>query len=229
MNKRRGSGSTSRAAAGSSTSRVHFRIRRERAQSEMLKRSSRFVLAAGVALALLAASASSANRDPKNMVLRLQDMPTGLAVTTSLYTSVAAAAKSGSVSVAQYKAWGYLTAYESDFEKKGSIGDMLTSASQITSSVTVYRTSAGAAKSLASSVATCNKAPFKELSVGATIGDKAHLCSATRKSGGVTVQIYAVLWRRGDLKAAVLTAGVVGGTSPTQAVKLAQVQDKRMR
>jgi hypothetical protein len=195
----------------------------------MLKHSLRLVLAAGVALTVLAASASSASRDPKYMVLRLQDMPTGFETTTSHYTSVTAAAKSGSVSVAQYKAWGYLTAYESDFSKKGSVGDLLASASQVTSSVTVYRTSAGAGKSLASSVATCNKAPFKELSVGAKIGDESHLCSATRKSGGVTVQIYAVIWRRGQLKAAVLTAGVVGGTSPDQAVKLAKVQDKRMR
>jgi hypothetical protein len=180
-------------------------------------------------LALLVASASSASRDPKNMVLRLQDMPTGFELTTSHYTSVTAAAKSSSVSVAQYKAWGYLTAYESDFSKKGSISDLLSSASQITSSVTVYRTATGAGKSLASSVASCNKSPFKELSVGAKIGDEAHLCSATHTSGSVTGQVYAVLWRRGRLKAAVLVAGVAGGTSPDQAVRLAKVQDKRMR
>ena len=197
----------------------------------MLKRVARSLKAVvfGLVIALLVASTSSANRDPKNMVLRLQDMPTGFELTKSYYTSVTGAAKGSSVSVAQYKAWGYLTAYESDFSKNGSLGDLFSGASQVTSSVSVYRTSAGAGKSLASSVAACNKAPFKELSVGAKIGDEAHLCSATHKSGSITAQVYAVLWRRGQLKAAVLVAGVASGTSPDQAVRLAKVQDKRMR
>jgi hypothetical protein len=187
------------------------------------------VVVFALALALLVASASSASRDPKNMVLRLQDMPTGFELTKSHYESVTAAAKSSSVSVAQYKAWGYLTAYESDFSKNGSLGDLFSGASQIASSVTVYGTSTGAGKSLASSVASCNKPPFEELSVGARIGDESHLCSARHKSGGVTAQVYAVLWRRGQLKAGLIVAGVVGGTSPDVAVKLAKLQDKRMR
>jgi hypothetical protein len=180
-------------------------------------------------LAFVGGAVAGGSLDPKQMVLRLQDMPTGSASSSGTgYKDAAAAANGGHVSVAQFKKWGYVIGYEADFSTSGSVSDLLTSASQFTSSVSVYRSSFGAAESLADSVAECHKATFKELSVGAKIGDEAHLCSATQKNGNVTAQIYAVLWRHGRLRGSVLTGGVVGGTSPTQAVKLAQTQDKRM-
>ena len=100
----------------------------------------------------------------------------------------------------------------------------------ITSSASVYATSAGAEKSVASSATACNKAPAHELSIGgAKIGDEAHLCSMVRKSGGQTFRFYAVIWRRGAVKAAVFTGGLDGRIAPNQAVSLARLQDKRMK
>lgn len=188
-----------------------------------MTRGAKTILTSAVSLALLAGTASGANPDPKQMVLRLQDMPTGFEAAGSGYKSVTAAANGSTVSVAQYKAWGYVTAYEAHFRQNGNLGDLFSGVSQVTSLVSVYRTSGGAKKSLASSAATCAKSPFQELSVGAKIGDEAHLCARS-----VPAQVYAVLWRRGRLKAAILIAGVAGTTSPKQAVALAETQDKRM-
>jgi hypothetical protein len=94
---------------------------------------------------------------------------------------------------------------------------------------TVYRTAGGAKKLLVSSAAHCATPPSKELSVGAKIGDEAHLCAATRKSGSMTLQAYVVLWRHGRGQSSSLVGGVAGTISPKQAITLAEAQDKPMR
>jgi len=188
------------------------------------------ILACALFLALLTGTASGGTPDAKKMVLQLQELPTGFAVAVGTgYRSIAAAAKEDTnVSLAQLKAWGYVTGYEADFRASGSPGVLRGGASQIASTVSVYQSASGAERSLASSVAACHVSPYEELSVGAKIGDEAHLCEVTTKSGNVKVQVYAVVWRRGRVKGVVLTAGLLGGASPTQAVKLAEVQDGRM-
>ena len=74
----------------------------------------------------------------------------------------------------------------------------------------------------------CQKPPFEELSVGARLGDEAHLCAFTQKRGGFTAQGYAVVFRRGRFKATIISAGLKGGTSATEVVSLAKVQVARM-
>jgi hypothetical protein len=182
-----------------------------------------------VALLAIVTGAALASTDPKGLVLRLQDMPTGFKVKSASVKSAAAAVKEGGVTLAELKSWGYVTGYEADFDRDVSLSNALTGPIEINSSASVYRTKQGVARSLASSAAVCNKRPYEELSVGAKIGDEAHLCSATSKANGYTYQTYAVLWRRGVMKAAVIVAGIKGGVSPEQAVALAKLQDKRMR
>ena len=64
----------------------------------------------------------------------------------------------------------------------------------------------------------------REISVGARIGDEAHLCAAT----GAAVA-YLVSWRRGRIVAQVGIGGISSlRASPTAAVRLALRQDKRM-
>ena len=53
------------------------------------------------------------------------------------------------------------------------------------------------------------KSPFEELSLSERIGDESHLYEFTKKSGEVTAQGYALLWRRGNLRATI----IVGGTA----------------
>ena len=188
----------------------------------------RLALLVAVLLVALPAVASASSPDPKRMVLTLQDMPTGFKVDTSHYYDAAAASKSTDVSQAQLKKWGYVTGYETDFSRDVSLSHLLTGAIDIASSASVYRSETGAEESLALSVDACHKAPAQELSVGAKIGDEAHLCSSAQRSGSYTFQVYAVMWRHGRLKGAVIVAGIKGGVSPTQAVKLAQLASKRL-
>ena len=181
-----------------------------------------------VALTFVAASGASPVPDPRSLGLRLQDLPAGFRVKSASVDSAAAAVKEGGVSLAELKSWGYVTGYFAVFDRDVSLSNALTGAIAIESTASVYRTKPGVEKSLASSAAACNKPPAQELSVGARIGDEAHLCSVVKKSGGYTLQTYVVLWRRGDLKASVLITGIKGGVSADQAVSLARVQDKRM-
>lgn len=174
-------------------------------------------------------AAAASALDPKQMVLRLQDLPTGFQTATGTgYKSIQDAAKNSTVSVAQYEAWGYLRGFEADFSLNGSLGDLMSGAAGIVSSASVYRNPAGAEQSLSSSVKQCSRSSSRELSLSRKIGDEAHLCVAEHTSGGVTAQAYAVLWRRGRVKAAILVGGLVGTTSPTEAVRLAQRQNARM-
>jgi hypothetical protein len=193
----------------------------------------RTVFSGAIALAaatlILVASASAANPNPKQMVLRLQDLPTGFQSAGHHYKSLSAAANGNRFSEAQYRAWGYVIGYEADFSQNGSLADLFSGATEITSTASVYRTSAGAEKSLASSAKACSQSPSTELSVGVKIGNEVHLCSIVRKSKGVTVQVYGVMWRRGRVKAAVLLGGPKGSVSPKQAVTLAKRQDGRIR
>ena len=187
-------------------------------------------VAAAAALLLLAlAATASTTPNLKTLVLGLQDMPTGFRVKSHHFESLAAAAKSGHQPVSELRKWGYVNGYEVDFSRDVSLSTLVRGAIEVESAVSLYRSRAGVRASLAYSARRCNKAPAHELSVGAKIGDAAHLCSLVKKSGGYTIQTYTVVWRRGRLKAAVLIAGLKGGVAPNQAVSLAKVQDRRMR
>jgi len=196
-----------------------------------MTRSAKTILTSTLFLALLSGTASAAHPDPKKMALELAEMPIGFAAGpgTGYQSITTLAQEDASVTLAQLKAWGYVTGYQADFSTGASPGGGSGGATQIDSSASVYGSASGAEKSLASSVAACRKSPYRELPVGTKIGDEVHLCSVTEKSGNVTVQVYVVLWRRGRFEGAVLTGGAKGGTSATQAVKLAEVQDKRMK
>ena len=155
-------------------------------------------------------------------------MPTGFEATSAHVISAAAAAKEGGATLAELKSWGFVTAYEADFDRDATLSHALTGAIEIDSITSVFRTKKGAEKSVARSEAVCHKPQAQELSVGAEIGDETHVCSFVKRSSGYTFQIYGVVWRRGNLKGAVIVVGIKG-VSPDQAVSLARVQDKRMR
>lgn len=178
---------------------------------------------------VFAAIAAASSSDPKQMVLRLQEMPTGFSPASGSYYPITKAAAENGQPIAKLREWGYQTGYEADFKiNSGSLTDVFTGPIDITTSATVYRTTGGAKASLASSAAACRKAPVSELSVGAKIGDEAHLCTLTKSSEGITGRAYIVIWRHGRYKGAVLLVATTSGASPTTAVSLARTQDARM-
>jgi hypothetical protein len=184
-----------------------------------------------LAVLVACASASGASPDPKRMVLRLQDMPTGFKVGKHRYYSTpeAVASTSKVLTTADFRSWGYVTGYEADFARDPSLADLASGgAIQIISITSIYRSSVGAHRSMVKSKQFCRKPPFQEVSVGARLGHEAHMCSYTETQGGFTAQVYVVVWRKGRFKASIFLAGLKGGTSASEAVSLAKVQLGRM-
>jgi len=172
-----------------------------------------------------ACGSRSTKADPKQMVLQLQDLPMGFhARSGSGYTPSLAAPNESVVNAAQYKAWGYVTGYAANFSKNSSVA---VGTGLITSTAIVYRTSAGPEKSLASTVRVCSRPPLHELSLGTRIGDEAHLCVMAIMRGGMNVNTYALMWRRGRIAASIAVSGSAG--TPKQAVALAELQDNRIK
>jgi hypothetical protein len=136
-----------------------------------------------------------------------------------------AAVKRGAVvNAEQAKAWGYVTSYSANFITNSRVAR---GTGLITSTASVYRTSVGPEKSLASTVKACSQPPLHELSLGTRIGDEAHLCMMTIKHDGMNVNTYVVMWRRGRIAASIAVSGPAG--TPEQAVALAKRQDRRIK
>lgn len=183
-----------------------------------------FVLAVAVTTA---AVAWASRPDPKNLVLRLADMPTGFSVKKAHYESITQAAKDDSTPLATFKRYGYIAGYEADYDRDVSLTDMATGAIEIDSIVVIYRDKAGPSWGLQKTGDSCHTRG-KLLSVGARIGDDALLCSVARSSGGTHLQVYVLSWRDRRFRGTVLLAGVAGGVSPSQAVRLAKLQEARI-
>jgi hypothetical protein len=178
----------------------------------------------------LHAVASAAILDPKPLTLRLADLPSGFAMKTAHYVSLAAAAKSGPVGAATYRKWGYVNGYEADYTQQGELGELLTGAGEVDSYASVYASDQGAIASWRAANASCRhlKQACTRLALAGKIGDRARLLKLTRKSGGATVTAYSVVWQRGQLRATIFAAGVGVGPSATSVVALARKQDRRM-
>jgi hypothetical protein len=182
------------------------------------------LVAAGIGTAIFVllltwvAAAVAGNLDPQRMVLTLQDLPTGFRLSSSRHVSPKDVANARGASVNQVTGWGFLGGYSTAYfeylgASKVAVG--------IGSGVTVYRTATGAEASLLK--ASCPP-DTHEVSVGARIGDEAHLCAATGAGA------YLLSWRRGRIVAQVSIGGISPLlASPTAAIRLALRQDKRMR
>jgi hypothetical protein len=166
-----------------------------------------------------AAVAWASRPDPKHLVLQLADLPTGFSVKKAHYESIAQAAKDDSTPLSTFKQYGYVVGYEAEYTRD---------AIEIDSVVAIYRDKAGPSWGLQKTGDACRE-HGKLLSVGARIGDDAVLCSVASTSGVTHVQAYALSWRDRRFRGTVLLAGIAGGVSPNQAVKLAKLQQARMK
>jgi hypothetical protein len=189
----------------------------------------RFRVPVLVALALLpAAGAAGAGTDPKSYVLELRDLPTGFDLISGRSVDNETAARESRSTLAQFRAWGRLGGYDRTFERKVDISRPIKGAALIESAASVYRTAEGAHASLAETRTGCAKPPSKRLPVVARIGHERILCAVVHSAGGHTYQTYAVLWRRGNVKATALATGIRGGISKSEAIALARTQDARI-
>jgi hypothetical protein len=191
-------------------------------------------LAAGSAIALaLGAAAALGTSSPAlpGLVLGIHDLSPGFEIVraaTGSRATDAAAARGSTFSPAQYRAWGYEDGYQREFQQTRSAVAALTGPAFVDSSVDVYRTAAGAAKSLNATRAACDRASSRTLRLDARIGDAAVLCEETHASAGHVVVVIGLLWRRNRFKASVEVAGVEGAVDPTFVVSLARIEDQRI-
>jgi hypothetical protein len=85
------------------------------------------------------------------MTLTLADMPTGFSQKPAPATgpkSAAAVAKGTSTSAGTYRAHGYLTGYEADYTRNIALTDMAAGATEVVSTVSIYKSAGGAKWSL---------------------------------------------------------------------------------
>jgi hypothetical protein len=177
-------------------------------------------------LAIGAASAATATPDPKRMVLQLGDLPSGFSQERGRYVSNAQAARETKVKK-NYARLGRINGYESDFTKHGA---PLVGILQVTSAASNYKTAAGAHTSIRISelAAQRSKPRFRRLSVGTSLGDESRLLTVTLRQGGVTVDVYSLIWRSGRVYATILAGALSGTGSPAQIVALGKKQQKRI-
>jgi hypothetical protein len=183
------------------------------------------VAAVAVALSVPAATAAHQVVDTKRMVLQLADVPTGFERTKGRYVSNQQAAKESPGK--NYAKLGRLTGYEADFKRSGSriVGVLL-----ITSSASVYKTARGASASLAASKQSARKArpPFRRLSLRTRLGNEAAMYVTTTRENGFKVEVYSIVWRSRNIFAAIIVGAFASTADPTQAVALAQKQQRRI-
>src|SRR4051794_19361916 len=104
----------------------------------------------------VAVAPARAGNDPKALVATLSDMPPGFRLVGSNYTTLQQAAASSPISAARFRSWGYLIAYEVEFQTTSrSIAAPFTGPFQVDSIASVYTSAAGARASLAGSARQC--------------------------------------------------------------------------
>jgi hypothetical protein len=191
-----------------------------------LHRIALALVAALLGLPPAATSHSAKSGDPKLMVLRLNDLPTGFERTKGRYVSnVQTAKESVGTTLADYVRWGRITGYQVEFTRSAIVGLI-----QVTSSASTYRTSLGAGKSQRDSYQrAANELKFHRLSLGPTIGNESRFYSYKVTKSGFKVIVYAVLWRWKTVKATLFAGGIEGTVPPEVAVALARKQQTRIR
>jgi hypothetical protein len=192
------------------------------------------VLTVVCALAFLGAiagggiAARAPSPDPKEMVLRLGDLPAGFGKESENYVSNVQVARRQGVSIAELTRWGRVIGYDAVFRNKALAG-----LSRADSSANTYRTPGGAHDSFREQVAAATGPNdkglvFKRLPTGGAIGHESRLYVARTTSGGVTVDVYAVVWRYSSVTAAIIGAGIAPTVDAHVVVDLARKQQRHI-
>lgn len=166
-------------------------------------------LIGSLVVVLTVATGASADTSLSSMTLQFGDLPTG-------YTqSKSSTCPASCVKKAQGKVpAGFLSGWERDYD--GGL-------KQIVSTVSLYKSTITARSSVLSTWARAEQHGCKRVSMVEKIGDEARMYHCNQSG----VSIYAVTWRSGKFKAAIILAGyVVGGDL---AARLAVKQQARMR
>jgi hypothetical protein len=190
--------------------------------------------AAVLAPAAVGATVSS-QPDVRGMVLTLSDMPTtGFSVVKEGFTTNGQAARESEMPLATYKQWGRVNGYDVAFEHGALLGPV-----RIESSVSTYKTAAGARASLLYAFATVSKPRaaddpmiWKRVLTG-VIGKESRMWYVRTDNDQDTdaIDMYVLTWRYGSLRATIMAAGIRGPDDefgPDQVMGLARTQQARI-
>ena len=201
----------------------------------MVDRRSIGAVAIGLSALVLTSFATVSNgatsaADPKKLVLRLADMPSGFVQKSARYipnrVAERQAAKDDECPY-RFRADDVerIMGYEVEFEKPGF------ATTALGSGATVHRSVAGTRRMLASwerSFAGCRTVKFRRASVGARIGYEARMWRVRITKQGFTVEGFYLTWRYRTMVGSVSAAGFAGAINPRLLVKLAKRQQARM-
>jgi len=179
----------------------------------------------GVTAVAATAAFAATTPDTKQMVLRLQDAPTGFERTRGRYVSNKQAAAETQVPK-DFAKLGRITGYQAEFGKGGLVGLL-----QISSSSSTYKTARGAHDSLLISAAGAEKATprFRRLALGGSLGHEARLYKTTITDNGTKIDVVSLVWRYKNIYSALLAGGVSGTFDPAAVVALGRKQQARIR
>ena len=179
-------------------------------------------------IALAVVTTAHAAADPKAMRLRVADLPVGFAVEKERYMPNAVSAKEDGRPVSLLLRWGRINGYEIEFSRTQLVG-----AAVVSSTLSVYRTPAGAHSSMLDTYARMTK-PYKGVtwrraSLGGTrLGHEARMFVATLKQNGTEYALHGIVWRYRNVKVGVLVAGLVL-TDSAETVRIGRRQQARIQ
>lgn len=189
-------------------------------------RTATAVLLAGFFTTLIGAAQATA-RTPiaraKSMVLTRHEVGSGFKQKAQSFTAKQLA-EQGTWTLTQLRAWGYEGGYERVFQRSPHTENGL----QISSNAGIYRTAAGAAKSLVANGNQCTIGEWRILPAPKHLGDQAVFCTRTGTSGGYQGQLFFLVWRIGRIKGSISLSGVVNHVNTAKAIALARRQAVKM-
>jgi hypothetical protein len=180
-------------------------------------------VSAGVAVAAPAAAI-----DPRAVTLRLDDVPTGFAVTRQRYVPVAEVAKVADKTVAQVRALGFLRSYQREFERQGTAQQLTTGPVAIRSTTSVFRSAKGATAARRLPFTVPAPAKMRLVSLRERIGDQATLRLITLVEDDTPVAVFVLSWQSGSVVGQILVSGLQGAVAAGDAVRLARAQQARI-
>jgi hypothetical protein len=178
------------------------------------------------------ATSAGAQADPKAVVLRRADLPSGFESNSS-YVTIEEAAPHGNSTVSQYRSFGFERGYGSQLGK----GPWYAPLYGISAATNVFRTQNGAERSLAQKLRFIRSRQHSDpryrhrYSLSERIGDKAYLYGSVgfvRYGSGALrrERFYVVSWRHGNLESSLIAQG--REMSVSDAIALAKCEDSRI-
>jgi len=160
---------------------------------------------------------------PKDVALRLSDLPAGFTqIQGRFYTNAQAVALDG-VSLATLNGHGRLLSYDARYQRSLLVGIVETD-----DTVAAYKTSTGAHWDYMRVTANARSSQLRRMSARSVGSERAgYTYSKIVKRVNLTVD--AVLFRRGSYTVLVQIVGVTGSFNPGEVTRLAQIIDRRAR